>query len=100
MLLNMPQSRQLIKIAVSAGHDVFLYPSGKVQCGRVTYSGRRKADFKAHYDRIDEHLRRYRIRNRDVSGYQIMCVEDLYEYMAQKWQRTITIDKVRHLTEQ
>ena len=63
-----------IKIAVSAGKEVFLHPTGIVQCGRVSYKGRYKARFKLYFDEIDRHLRNYRIRNRDVSEFQIMFI--------------------------
>src|SRR5208282_6414319 len=89
-----------IKIAMSAGKDVFLYPTGVVQCGRVSYTGKLKRKFQRYFDEIDGHLRKYNARHRDVSDFQVMFIGDLLAQMELKWQRTITIDRIRRLAEQ
>jgi hypothetical protein len=86
-----------IKIAASAGREVFLLPNGSVECGRVRYSGTRTREFKEIFLLIDDHLRRYRMNQRDVSGRCILSVEDLADYMVENWQRTITVERVMRL---
>lgn len=86
-----------IKIATSAGRDVFLLPNGSVECGRVRYNGTHAREFKEIFRLIDEHLHRYRMKQRDVSGRCILSIEDLADYMAENWQRTITVGRVERL---
>jgi hypothetical protein len=88
-----------IKIATSAGRPVFLHSNGTVQCGRVTYRGRRHTqEFRDIYDYIDHYLRRYDLAKRDVSGpIRILTIEDLAEYMEERWQATITVKRVQRL---
>jgi hypothetical protein len=86
-----------IKIATSAGRDVLLYANGAVECGRVRYHGKRAHEFRDIYSLIDNHLRRYRINKRDVSGPRILSIEDLADDMVEKWQATITVSRVQRL---
>jgi hypothetical protein len=86
-----------IKIATSAGREVFLLPNGSVECGRVRYNGTRTREFKDIFLLIDDDLHRYRMKHRDVSGHCILSIEDLADYMAENWQRTITVERVMRL---
>jgi hypothetical protein len=95
---RMSQRRNtLIKIATSAAKDVFLLPNGSVECGRVHYSGKHIREFKDIFQLIDDHLRRYRVKQRDVSGPCILTVEDLADYMTERWQRSITVERLTRL---
>jgi hypothetical protein len=90
-----------IKIATSAGKDVFLHANGTVQCGRVAYRGKHTQEFRDVYAFIDHYLHRYRMVNRDVSGeLSISTIEDLAEHMEEKWQATITVRRVRRLADE
>jgi hypothetical protein len=88
-----------IKVATSAGRDVFLYANGAVQCGRVTYRGRSHVqEFRDIYKFIDHYVRRYRIAERDVSGpIRILTIEDLADDMEERRQATISVGRVRRL---
>ncbi len=86
-----------IKIATSASRDVFLLPNGFIECGRVRYTGKHIREFKEIFRLIDDHLCRYRVKQRDVSGHCILSVEDLADYMVENWQRTITVQRVERL---
>jgi hypothetical protein len=89
---NMP-----IKVATSAGRDVLLLPNGSVECGRVRYAGKHIREFKEIFLLIDDHLGRYRVKQRDVSGRCILTVEDLADYMTENWQRSMTVERVTRL---
>ncbi len=90
-------TKQPIKIATSAGRDVLLYANGTVECGRVCYRGKHTREFQDIYSFIDDHLHRYRISKRDVSGPRILSIEDLADDMVEKWQATITVSRVQRL---
>lgn len=88
-----------IKIATSAGRDVLLYSNGTVQCGRITYQGRTHAqEFRDIYGYVNSHLSRYHLPSRDVSGaVRVLTIEDLAQYMEERWQDTITVGRVQRL---
>src|ERR1022692_979239 len=90
-------ARAPIKIATSAGRDIVLYANGTVECGRVRYQGKRTREFKDIHRFIDDHLQRYRISTRDVSGPRILSIEDLADDMVEKWRHTISVSRVQRL---
>jgi hypothetical protein len=94
----MPKSPP-IRIATSAGRDVLLYSNGTVQCGRITYRGRAHTqEFKDIYSYIDYYLDRYHLVSRDVSGaVRVLTIEDLAQYMEERWQASITVGRVQRL---
>lgn len=95
-----PTNDSPIKIAHAAGKPVFLHANGNVECGRVIYGGKYTREFKDIHHLIDDHLRRYRVRNRDVSGPRILSIEDLADRMVERWQRTISVSRIQRLAEE
>lgn len=94
------QKHHPITIAKAAGKPVVLAPSGKVTCGRITYEGKYTPRFKQLFHDFDAVIRRTRGISRDQSGEKLLFTEQILEHMELKWQRTVTIGRIRIFAEE
>lgn len=95
---NNKKEEVIIKIGSQrqAKKPVFLYNNGSIVCGNFIYKGRHRESYRKYYYYFLEHANS-KAKNDilDVSEYKLWDATLIYnEYMAPKWQKTMSIDKL------
>lgn len=89
-----------IKIGVQkqANKPIFLHKNGVVVCGNFTYKGRYKKKFREYYYFIKSHANSKAKKGvLDVSGYKYWDALSIYDYVAMRWHRSISLRPLEKL---